>query len=402
MADNSFKLSEKKRDFTKTATLSLMVKGGSFSEDSSNCGIGNLFADVWLKSNKILEVSEFYGGTIDVKITNYYLEIVLSSPTEYINKLLEDFESFLINPNFDDDIFNREKINRIDEIKAIMDNPNAIAKMNFDKAIYKGYPYEHPLFGTEETIEKISLEDIKNYYKENIVINRMVGALVGNYDEKDAESIKSIILKIRKGKDFTFQCENQEFKEDYIEEVNQKIKQAKLFIGYNAPIVGSPHYESLKVLNDILGGGMSSRYFKEIRKKSGYAYSVGSAYPSQVCVSRFLIQAGLDYENVESAIKKIDEINKNLMETITDEEVEKAKKSIVGSILIDSQKNSRLAWQMAFFATNGMGADYYDRFIEKLKSIKKEDLKEAVAYLNDKKVVYVLKPDPNSKVGEED
>lgn len=401
MIDNNIILVENKRDFTNTVSVSLMFKGGSFSETKENCGIGNLFADVWLKSNKILEISEYFGGNIDVKIGGYFLEVTLSSPTEHIDKLIEYFENFLVNPIFDEAIFNREKANRFEEIKAIMDNPNSVAKINFYKAIYKGYPYELSSIGTEETIENISLEDVKTYYKENILLNRMKGSIVGNYSENTIKNINTIISKLDLGDEFNFPTNKIEFKENYIEEINQKIKQAKLMIAYDAPTVGNRHYEALKVLNDILGGGMSSRYFKEIRKNSSYAYSVNSAYPSQVSVSRFIVSAGLDYNNVQSAIDKISEINKNLAKTLTDSEIEKAKKSIVGSILIDSQKNSRIAWQMSFFETNGLGADYYNRYISNLKNIKKENILEAAEYLNKNKVVYVLKPDPNSKVFEE-
>ena len=138
---------------------------------------------------------------------------------------------------------------------------------------------------------------------------------------------------------------------------------------------------------------MSSRYFTEIRKNSSYAYAVGAGYPSRYCSSRFFISMGLDYKNVESAINKIEEINFNLKDTITEQEIEKAKKSILGSSLMETQSNGSLAWTMAFFETMGLGADYYEKYVDVLKHIKKEDLIKAAEIFKGSKAVYILKPE---------
>lgn len=393
MVSESFKLIEKKRDFTNSVSIQLMIKGGLFSEDKSNNGIGTLFANSWVKSNKILESAEFYGGSISASVSPFALEVNLSIPSEYVDEVYDDFDNFLTNPVFSEEIFNREKGSQIDEIKASEDNPNTIAKNSFMSYIYEGTPYAMPVIGHIPNIEKLKLEDIKEYYDDNIKSGRMTAVIVGNYSDNLTERLRSTLSKIDKGRAFKYDCDSKmEVGEKRVEETDKRIKQAKLYIGYESPDATSSDYASLKVLNDILGGGMSSRYFTEIRKNSSYAYAVGSAYPSMICASRFFIFMGLDYKNVDEAVKKVEDINKNLSKTITEEEIDKAKKSIVGSALMETQSNRGTAWVMAFFETVGLGANYYERYVETLKHVDKKSLDKVSEIFNKPKFVYVLKP----------
>lgn len=384
----------KKRDFTKTVTIQLMVKGGLFAENKENNGIGTLFSRVWVKSNKILETIEFYGGNISAKVSPFALEVRLSVPTSELDKVYSDFEQFLVNPEFKKDIFEREKQQHIDELKTSLDNPNLIAQNGFMALAFEGMPYAMPLEGEEKSVENIKYEDIASYYKNNMKSSYIVAVIAGNFQDDLEGKVKATLSKLEKGSPFTYNCENSFIMEDkYKEVVDTRIQQAKVYIGYNAPDAKSEDYAALKVLTDILGGGMSSRYFTEIRKNSSYAYAVGAGYPSRFCSSRFFVSMGLDYSNVDSAIKKIEEINLNLDKTITEQEIDKAKKSILGSTLMETQSNGSLAWNMAFFETVGLGANYYEKYVDILKNIKKEDLLKAAEIFKGKKAVYILKPE---------
>ena len=106
---------------------------------------------------------------------------------------------------------------------------------------------------------------------------------------------------------------------------------------------------------------------------------------------------GLDYDNIDSAIKKIDEINLNLDKTITEEEIEKARKSMIGSSLIDTQANGSIAWAMAFYETMGLGADYYEKYVDTLKNINKDALIKAAEIFKTPKAIYILKPEQDKK-----
>ena len=282
--------------------------------------------------------------------------------------------------------------------KIYLDNPNLIAQNGFMALAFEGMPYAMPLEGEEKSVENIKYEDIASYYKNNMKSSYIVAVIAGNFQDDLEGKVKATLSKLEKGSPFTYNCENSFIMEDkYKEVVDTRIQQAKVYIGYNAPDAKSEDYAALKVLTDILGGGMSSRYFTEIRKNSSYAYAVGAGYPSRFCSSRFFVSMGLDYSNVDSAIKKIEEINLNLDKTITEQEIDKAKKSILGSTLMETQSNGSLAWNMAFFETVGLGANYYEKYVDILKNIKKEDLLKAAEIFKGKKAVYILKPENKAK-----
>lgn len=393
MLKNGLTLVEKPRPFTKTVTVALLIKGGLFNEKADNNGIGNLVSRVWVKSNKILETSEFYGGFVNAKLTPYAFEIAFSAPTESVDKMYKDFEDFLLNPKFDKKIFEREKALLLEELESVKDSPNTIAYNNFNELVFKGSPYALPVDGTMETVSKLTLKDVENYYKNNFKGAMIVVALAGNYDKAFQDKLKNTLNSIDKGEVKELKCDDKGMTKDaYKEDSDSRIQQAKLFVGYNAPAVTSPDYPALKVLTEILGGGMSSRYFTEIRKNSGFAYAVGAAYPSRLCSSRFFASVGLDYNNVSAAIGKIEDINKNIKSTITDEEIEKAKNSLLGSSLMETQSNSSVAWNAAFFEAMGLGADYYDKYVDILKKINKTELIKAAEIFKGPKTVYVLKP----------
>lgn len=383
----------KQRDFTKTVTIQLMIKGGLFVENKENNGIGSLFSRVWIKSNKVLEIVEFYGGSISAKVSPFALEVRLSVPSDKIDKVYNDFASFLVSPEFKEDIFEREKMQHIDELTTSLDNPNLIAQNGFMALAFKGSPYEMPVEGQIESVKNIKYEDIKKYYTDNIKSSYIVAVIAGNFDKGLEIALNSDISKLDKGSPYIYNCANSAILEERREEViDLRIQQAKVYVGWTAPDARSEDYAALKVLTDILGGGMSSRYFTEIRKNSSYAYAVGAGYPTRYCSSRFFVSMGLDYKNVDSAINKIDEINLNLNNTITEDEIEKARKSIIGSSLMETQSNGSIAWVMAFYETMGLGADYYEKYMDTLKNIDKDALLKAAEIFKTPKAVYILKP----------
>ena len=155
----------KHRDFTKTVTIQLMIKGGLFAENKENNGIGSLFSRVWVKSNKVLETVEFYGGSVSAKVSPFALEVRLSVPSDKIDKVYNDFAAFLAAPEFKEDIFEREKMQHIDELRTSLDNPNLIAQNGFMALAFKGSPYEMPVEGMVESVEKITFEDIIDFHQ---------------------------------------------------------------------------------------------------------------------------------------------------------------------------------------------------------------------------------------------
>lgn len=397
MLDNGGKFVTIERGYTETTSISMFIKGGLFRETSQINGIGNLFSNVWIKSSKLLDKIEFYGGTVGASVSNDYLEFSLSVPYENLNLIIDELNNFINSPKFDTKVFNTEKELILKSIESIKDNPNSLAMKGFNRLSYEGFTYSMDTLGTTESVSKLKIDDIKDYYANNVVGSDMVVSVVGKFSDSDAQKIKSIFSMLPKGEKIRIDCTGSKIQSDrFLEETDDRIQQAKLFIGFDAPNVLSNQYIPLKILSDLMGGGMSSVYFEKLRKEKGYAYSVGAFYPSRICNSRWVGFIGLDYANVNDSIQTMKNLLSKVDEIVDTQKLENVKNYVVGRILNESQTNAKVAWHSSFFETLGLGYDFMDKYIDLLRGVKKDDiLKSAETLLKSHSAIYILKPTNN-------
>jgi len=392
LLDNGVKFIEIERDYTETLSVVFFVRGGTVRETPENNGIGSLFSSVWVKSSELLKKIEYYGGSVYASAGSDFIESGYSIPSEYFDELIAYYEEFLTNPVIDEKIFQHDVVLQKEGIKAADDSADSKAFRHFMAATYQGHPYGLSSEGTLESVDSITVSDLKNYADEILQGANITVAVAGKFTDGQLEKLKKIFAKLKPGKPFNAECRNSGISEDTrVEETDDKLQQAKLFIGYEAPEASGENYPAVKVISDILGGGMSSRYFNELRKEKGYAYSVGAAYPSRRCSSRFVAHIGLDEKNIPDAIASIDRMNKSFVDDLTEKELESVKNYMLGRILIDSQTNAKQAWYACFFENAGLGSTYFQNYIDVLKKIGLDDIKKAASIFNGAKTVYILK-----------
>lgn len=136
-----------------------------------------------------------------------------------------------------------------------------------------------------------------------------------------------------------------------------------MLCAFDAPQPQGEEYFAFKVLDALLGDGMTSRLFKELREKKGYAYAVYSTYPTRLASPRLIAYIGTSPEKKEEALRDMVELVKNT--PISSEEVELAKNKVVGDFLLARQTRLRQAWYLGFFEVMGFGwrmdGEYADR-----------------------------------------
>jgi zinc protease len=389
---NGVRFTTIERSFTDTVSVSIFIKGGLFKENITNNGIGSLTAGTWVKGSEMLEQMEFYGGSIGAGQGTDSFEISFASTAEYFDKAIQLFEDFLLSPTFSKEIFEREKAIQLEEINAINDDPNALAFRNFMKLTYANTPYSLTIEGEKLSVESLTFEDVKSFYKSLLNGKSTTATVAGKFTKEQTDKLSAILSKLPTGSEFVNSCTYPEPTEElYKEDEDPRTQQAKLYIGYIAPKASDPNYAAVKVMTDIMGGGMSSRYFTELRKNRGYAYSVGAFYPSRICTSRFVGTIGLEYSNVPSAIEAMHNINKTFTETLTDTELTKVKNYMLGKLLIETETNSKQAWYANFFENAGLGSGYLVKYIEDIKKVDKQALIKASEIFNSPKAIYILK-----------
>ncbi|BAI79681.1 processing protease [Deferribacter desulfuricans SSM1] len=392
--DNGIKFIENKRDYNPTFSLVIMIKGGLFLENDKNSGIGNIALSTWVKSSELLKYVEEKGGSLHASNGSDFAEISLSIPSKYIDSVLPLLEKLFFERKIDDKIFDNEKRITLMRIKTILDRPDEYAIKNFMKTTYNGFPYSRDVSGDYDTVDKLTIDDIKSYLNKLISGKNMIVSIAGSFEKEQSEKLKTFFEKLNEGHEIKIDCNGSEIVDTKkVELPHKNIKQAKLFLGFDAPPANSNDYIKVKLLADVLGGGMSSVFFNILRKEKGYAYSVGSFYPSKLCNSRFVNYIGMNYENVDDAVATFLSVGKNPEKYISKEDVSKAKNYLMGRILMEAQTNYKRAWYAAFFELLGLGYDFFDSYIDNLENITLEDIIiVAKKYINDKYTLFILKP----------
>jgi predicted Zn-dependent peptidase len=170
--------------------------------------------------------------------------------------------------------------------------------------------------------------------------------------------------------------------------------QAQIMMGGLAPAMTDPDYPAVKVLANVLGGGMAGRFFSELRDKQGLAYTTTTQYPSRVDPSLFVALLGTAPENVpksEPALRA--ELERIQREPVTDEELRIAKAYLVGSLAMDRRTNARQAWYLATYEQAGVGFEFLDRYQQQVRTVTAADVQRvARRYLSTIRAVVVEPP----------
>ena len=161
------------------------------------------------------------------------------------------------------------------------------------------------------------------------------------------------------------------------------------------PTFDSPEYPAFIVLNTLLGSsGLSSRLFCELRDKKGLAYTVRSAYERYRTCANFNIYIATEPKNIQVSLDGFIEEIQKIKDTLVEEpELTNAKNNYIGKQEFLSETNLRQATAMAYFGIMGLGFDFKQKLIQKVKDVKAQELQDiARKYLNDISVISILRP----------
>jgi len=167
--------------------------------------------------------------------------------------------------------------------------------------------------------------------------------------------------------------------------------QAQILMGALAPSLTDPDHPPLKVLTAVLGGGMASRFFSELRDQQALAYTTLAQYPSRIDASAFVAILGTAPENVDKAAPAlVEQLERIRTRQASADEVAVARAYVLGSQAMDRRTNARQTWYLAFFETAGVGYEFLDRYGAAVKAVTPADVQRvAQKYLSTLRTVIV-------------
>jgi predicted Zn-dependent peptidase len=334
-----------------SASLGVWVKAGSRSERSDEHGVSHLLEHMAFKGTKtrnalaIAESIENVGGDLNaatsIEHTGYFAR-VLKEDVGLAGDILADI---LQNSVFDQMELDREQNVIIQEIGAARDNPDDHVFDLFQSAAFPDQPIGRTILGTADSVRAMGAPAIRDYMERNYVGDRMVIAAAGNVSHDQL-----VDLANDRFHDLKADGAPEPEKARYVggeERLVSDHEQAHIVLGLEGRAYNSDGFYAAQVLASILGGGMSSRLFQEVRERRGLCYSVYAFHWAFEDSGIFGVAAATGEEEVTELVPVVlDELRKST-ETITDEEVVRVRNQIRAGLLMSLESPSARAGQLA-------------------------------------------------------
>lgn len=360
-----------------SATICVWVNVGSRYEAESNAGISHFLEHMAFKGGKKYSNAKMVSETIDAIGAEYnaatskdWTNFYIKTQTSFLEKAADVLSDMILSPKLDEEDIHRERGVILSEMDMYEDAPMYRINDIFDQLYFKGNTLGRDIIGYKKTVgETIKRADFIEFRKKHYHPQNMLITIAGGVTEEESIKLVSKYFdNVPKGPDKeTFTNFNLNQTSPRIRLVEKKIEQAHMIIGFPGFNLGNENRYIESVLSTILGGGMSSRLFTEVREKRGLCYNIRAGSDHFVDCGNFSVYVGTDPNKSVEAIKVIlSEIEslKNRVGKITKEELQKAKDYEKGHIAL-SLENTR---------TVGSYFGYEELLLERYSSIE-EDFK---------------------------
>ncbi len=327
--------------YVQTVALGIWAGTGSRDETNPLRGISHYIEHMLFKgtprrtAREIADAIESRGGHLNAftgKETTCYEARVLAEDTPLALDVLCDM---FRNSLFDPEEMEREKRVVIEEIKMYEDTPEEHVHELFEQTLWTSHPLGKSIIGTEKTVASFQQEDLRNYMQTNYCPDRILVVAVGNLAHEDLVRLVEKALGDMEGKAPKRSLKPVRSSGKSKQLRKRDTEQVHFCVGTTGYSKFQPERFSLSILNNVLGGNMSSRLFQEIREKRGLAYSIGSYTRAYLDGGHFCIYGGTSpdtYAQVRELIQI--ESERVLQEGLTEDELTKAKTQIRGALVL--------------------------------------------------------------------
>ena len=377
---------------------SLMVKMGTRTETPDTAGISNLLQLMLVRGTEkmngeqIAETADRLGGSIDAYGDADYSEITATALSRNWGEMLDLVADVALRPTLPDGTVQAVRDFIVRQIRNRGDKPFDVASDAMRAALFGANPYAWDPLGRRESVERLGRAALLAYYQRYYVPGQMVLAVSG--DVKTAEvvaRVQQVFGGLPAGPASSPAVPAPPPMAGTRKDLIVPGAQAQILMAALAPALTHPDHPPLKVLTAVLGGGMASRFFSELRDQQALAYTTLAQYPSRIDASAFVAILGTAPENVAKAgpalVQQLDRIR---TQPASAEEVAVARAYVIGSQAMDRRTNARQAWYLAFYEIAGVGYEFLDRYAADVRKVTPADVQRvAQKYLGVLRTVIV-------------
>lgn len=381
--------------------ISIYAKGGQLLDKIA--GTANLTAATMMKGTKnytSLELSQVLEDN-GIKIVpsvgaDAFSITVLTTKDEY-DKTMELLNEVVNNAIFDDYEIEKVKSDKLSAIKTNKDVPIKQAIEEYRDMIYKNTPYSISSKVLEKNIQNIKKSDIIEYYNKIFNPKNIVISINGNIDkDKTIQDLNKIFEPKADSQTFDYKIydsKNPRITAPRTNTIKMPTETAWILLGWQTDgVLSEKDYATLQVIDSILGTGMSSRLFKELREQEGLAYQLGTGYSPNVLRGSFMMYIGTNPATLEKSKQGLfSEIEKLKTEYVGDKELKDAKEKLIGNYVIGLETNLDKASNTGWYEASTRGYEFKEKYVDLINSVTDADIIEvANKYFNDNYIMSIV------------
>ncbi len=357
--------------------VELLFGAGSRYETKEINGISHFLEHMFFKGTKkrptareISSILDGIGADFNAYTGKDHTGYYIRSSAKHLELNVELLSDMLLHSKLDKEEIEREKGVIIEEMRMYRDDPSRQVYDLYEELLYGDRPLGWSIGGPEKTINSLTRDKFLKYLESLYKPNNMIFVVAGNVTPTAAKKLAQKYFGRMKKGDFSTPdvfVDDQPAPRLLLQ--YKKTDQAHIILGFKSFGAKDPDVLAAMVLSRILGGGMSSRLFEEIRERRGLAYRVNADHFEYIDTGTFVVKLGSKVEKVEEAIKVIlSEISRMKTEPVSHSELQRALDSIEGHTALEMESKKSIA---SGYGTQLLLENKIDTVKEELKKIRK-------------------------------
>lgn len=366
--------------------VNVWVKTGSACETEGEYGLAHVHEHMVFKGTdnravgEIARVIEGSGGDINAFTsfdeTVYYVVIA----SRFMDTALDVLSDAMENSTFDPDELEKELEVVVEEIRRGEDNPGRNLSEKMFSTAFTEHPYGRPIIGTEQGVKSFTRKKVTDFYHKWYAPNNMALVVVGDFDSAKIEPrIEDTFGKLRKRelpvcdiKDEPGQTGMRAFV------IDKPLQEGYFSLAFHSPNAKGGDTPAMDVLASILGGGESSRLYRNIKEEKGLTNNIYAYSYTPMREGIFAVGGSLDPAKSKEALREvIKEIMRLKYEPVGDVELSKVKINIESDAIYTKETMQGQAQKLGYFEVETGDFRYEDEYLDKVRNVTPEDIKEA-------------------------
>jgi predicted Zn-dependent peptidase len=333
----------------RSVAVGFWVGTGSRDETDELAGASHFLEHLLFKGTErrraveIAEEVESVGGDMNAATGQELTQFYVRMPDRHLPLALEILSDIVWSPALRDEDVESERQVILEEIRMRDDTPDDLVHDVFSHALFPGHPLGREIAGSQETIGAMPRDAIAEYHREHYHPQNIVVAVAGNLDHDDV--VRRVEDALPPSSEYTRPRRVDgayEIEPESYAVVERPLEQAHLVLGMRSIPRDDPDRHALAVVDQVLGGGMSSRLFQEVRESRGLAYSVFSYRSAYEETGALAVYCGTSPEHVEEVLGLVDGELARLVDDggVSDGELARAKGHLTGSLALSLESSS--------------------------------------------------------------